>query len=106
MKNQLLNWLYESLNREAPFIDKDKEEAVSVFLKKISSGKDSLEADNTLVMSFNYDLLLERLIRDALNNEICIDYIVKLNRYSEVSAEFTKDECLMNFRCLKLHGSF
>ena len=106
LKNQLLNWLYESLNREAPFIDKDKENTVSTFLKKISSGRESSKPDNTLVMTFNYDLLLERLIRDALNDEICIDYIVKLNRYTEIADEQVKNKCLMNFRCLKLHGSF
>ena len=105
LKNQLLNWLFESLNREAPLIDSNKEQMTAEFVKSVSSMRSSEEQNNTLVMTFNYDLLIERLIRDVLHDEICTDYIVKLNRYSDLS-EDSSDKCERKFRYLKLHGSF
>ena len=103
IKNQLHNWLFEAINISAPEIDQDKKVIVSDFIRKISL-EDGTEG-NTLVITFNYDLLIERLIHGMMADEICIDYIVKLNRYSDL------DKCsvlnnISRFRYLKLHGSF
>jgi disulfide oxidoreductase YuzD len=106
LKNQLLNWLFESLNREAPFIDSDKKGFAADFVRQVSSDRDNNNSDNILVMTFNYDLLLERLISSDLNDDVCIDYIVKLNRYSEENITDPLTDCRKNFRYLKLHGSF
>ena len=106
LKNQFRNWLYDSLNREAPFIDDDKEETAAEFIKNVSSAGFDADSGNTLVMTFNYDLLLEKLILENMKDDICIDYIVKLNRYSEEDEHCLLKEDRRKFRYLKLHGSF
>ncbi len=106
LKNQFLNWLYESLNREAPFIDEDKKDTVYDFIGTVSSVNSNPEPDSTLVMTFNYDLLLERLVEKSFKDKVCIDYIVKLNRYSEMPDSDLSKRNLKRFRYLKLHGSF
>ena len=100
LQNQLVHWLYEKIDDAAKTVDSDKEESLKQFINDCVFPKDGRKA---LVITFNYDLLLERLF-DSNPDLLCgLDYVIRLNRYfDEKKSPVDKDI----FPYLKLHGSF
>lgn len=99
LKHQLLRWIFEQIEVDAPQVDSEKREGLVRFFKKCSS-----DTDPSLVISFNYDLLIERLL---LNSDVSgwqTDYLVRLNQY--VDSPLIKSGQAPKLDYLKLHGSF
>ncbi|MBO7430951.1 MAG: SIR2 family protein [Spirochaetia bacterium] len=100
LQNQLVHWLYDKIDNAAKTVDPDKEEAIKQFITGCVYPKDGRKA---LVITFNYDLLLERLFASMPDFPFCLDYVVQLNSYfNEKKSHVGKDP----FPYLKLHGSF
>jgi hypothetical protein len=100
LKHQLLRWIFERIEAHSPEVDKDKQDLLVSFFERFCIGKGRAEnEDLSLVISFNYDLLIERL----LNNMWSFDYIVKLHNYLGIPDSHARSGPL--FEYLKLHGS-
>ena len=100
LQNQLVHWLYEKIDNAAKTVDSEKEEKLKKFLTNCVYPVDGKKA---LVITFNYDLLVERLFASTLDLPFRLDYVIRLNRYfDEKKEEAGKDI----FPFLKLHGSF
>ena len=100
LQNQLVHWLYEKIDKAAKSVDPDKKEALRKFIINCVQPEDGRKA---LVMTFNYDLLLERLFASMPDLPCNLDYVVQLNSYfDEKETKGEKDI----FPYLKLHGSF
>lgn len=100
LQNQLIHWLYEKIDNAAKNVDPDKEEILKRFINSCVHPKDGRKA---LVITFNYDLLIERLFASVPDMSCALDYVVRLNRYfDERPVKADKDI----FPYLKLHGSF
>ena len=100
LQNQLVHWLYEKIDKAAKTVDPGKEEAIKKFIISCVHPEDGRKA---LVMTFNYDLLLERLFTSMPDLPCNLDYMVQLNSYfNEKKTPAGKDV----FPYLKLHGSF
>lgn len=100
LQNQLVHWLYEKIDKAAKTVDSDKEEVLKQFINSCVQPKDGKKA---LVITFNYDLLLERLFVSLPDLPCTLDYVVRLNSYfDEKKTAAGKDI----FPYLKLHGSF
>lgn len=100
LQNQLVHWLYDKIDNAAKTVDPDKEDAIKQFITSCVYPKDGRKA---LVITFNYDLLLERLFASMPDLPFCLDYVVQLNSYfNEKKSQVGKEP----FPYLKLHGSF
>ena len=100
LQNQLIHWLYEKIDTAAKTVDADKEEALKKFILQCIYPKDGKKS---LVITFNYDLLIERLFASLSDLPCRLDYIIRLNNYfGETKTDSNKDI----FPYLKPHGSF
>ena len=100
LQNQLVHWLYEKIDKAAQTVDSDNEEVLKQFITNCVQPKDGRKA---LVMTFNYDLLLERLFKSRLDLPCKLDYVLQLNHYFDEKKENAGKP---DFPYLKLHGSF
>lgn len=104
LQNQLFHWLHEKIDNFAHTVDIDKQELVLDFIKKCTHSTNTKDREHSLVITFNYDLLLERLFTQLDPSEYFLNYIVKLNRYFDSAKNPTGQKNI--FEYLKLHGSF
>ena len=100
LQNQLVHWLYEKIDNAAKTVDSDKKEALKNFIMQCVYPKDG---DKSLVITFNYDLLIERLFASMSDLPCRLDYIIRLNNYFGEAPQDTRKDI---FPYLKLHGSF
>jgi hypothetical protein len=107
LKHQLLRWIFDRIEAHMPSIDEDKREELMRFFKSCSySHKDDL-SDNrpALFITFNYDLLLERLLAEGDPGQWAIDYIIRLNRYLNSFIPEERKPTGRHIGYIKLHGS-
>ncbi|MCD4696776.1 MAG: SIR2 family protein [Bacteroidales bacterium] len=105
LKHQLLRWIFERIEAHVPEVDPDKQEPLIRFFEKCCSINNSgPEEDVSLVITFNYDLLLERLLSRSSAQNWSFDYIVELNRYLGFKRSNMANSHKI-FEYLKLHGS-
>ncbi|MBO7094491.1 MAG: SIR2 family protein [Spirochaetia bacterium] len=100
LQDQLVHWLYEKIDNAAKTVDPEKEEGLKKFILRCVKPEDGKKS---LVITFNYDLLIERLFASVKDFPCKLDYIVRLNSY------FDEKKTSVNkhiFPYLKLHGSF
>lgn len=100
LQNQLVHWLYEKIDNAAKTVDPEKEEGLKRFILQCVQPKDGKKA---LVITFNYDLLIERLFASVKDFPCRLDYIVRLNSYFDEKRPSASKHI---FPYLKLHGSF
>lgn len=100
LQNQLVHWLYEKIDKAAKTVDPEKEEGLKRFILQCVQPKDGKKA---LVITFNYDLLIERLFASVKDFPCRLDYIVRLNSYFDEKRPSASKHI---FPYLKLHGSF
>src|SRR5210317_1450088 len=80
LKHQLLRWIFERIEADSPEVDENKRQELIRFFEgcclreKMSEGEDP-----SLILSFNYDLLLERLLTHSDSGRWAFDYIINLN---------------------------
>ena len=100
LQNQLVRWLYEKIDTAASHVDADKVDGLRKF---INSCVYPADGKKSLVITFNYDLLVERLFASMGDLPCQLDYVIRLNHYfGEAPQNAQKDI----FPYLKLHGSF
>ena len=99
LKHQLLRWIFEQIEVDAPQVDSEKRNSLIRFFNACSSDKSP-----SLVISFNYDLLVERLLHNSEMLNWQTDYMVKLNQYLDYPIMQSSQWQRLNY--LKLHGSF
>ncbi|MCQ2604319.1 MAG: SIR2 family protein [Spirochaetia bacterium] len=107
LKNQIIHWLYEKIDTAAHNVDNDKIQGVIDFIKGCAIG--DRNGRKSLVMTFNYDLLLERLFNQYIASPaLNMNYVVKLRRYfdTDFGENNMSKELQGTFQYLKLHGSF
>lgn len=105
LKHQLLRWIFERIEADSPEVDPDKREALITFFKNNSTSiSQETNKDLSLILSFNYDLLLERLLLQTGDSGWLFDYIINLNSYKGIQKTEAGDDHLV-FEYLKLHGS-
>lgn len=100
LQNQLVHWLYEKIDKAAKSVDPEKEEGLKRFILHCVQPKDGKKS---LVITFNYDLLIERLFASVKDFPCRLDYIVRLNSYFDEKRPSASKHI---FPYLKLHGSF
>ena len=100
LQNQLVHWLYEKIDKAAKTVDPEKEEGLKRFILQCVQPKDGKKS---LVITFNYDLLIERLFASVKDFPCRLDYIVRLNSYFDEKRPSASKHI---FPYLKLHGSF
>ncbi len=100
LQNQLVHWLYEKIDKAAKAVDPEKEEGLKRFILHCVQPKDGKKS---LVITFNYDLLIERLFANVKDFPCRLDYIVRLNSYFDEKRPSASKHI---FPYLKLHGSF
>jgi len=103
LQNQMLHWIYEKIDGAAHQVDDDKIDLLKNFFTKCALGDKN--GDKSLVITFNYDLLTERLVKKYLSDEMNLGYLINLNRYFPSHLESGR-RTLPSFQYLKLHGSF
>ncbi len=99
LKHQLLRWIFERIEADSPQVDEGKRKNLIRFFEK-SSFRD----EQALILSFNYDLLLERLLKKGTGEEWFFDYMIRLNTYLGQPNVAPGDQSHV-FEYLKLHGS-
>lgn len=99
LRNQLLHWLYEKIDNSAHEADAAKIPVITQFIKKCMT-----PGNKSLIITFNYDLLIERLFNKLDSKKFRLNYIIKLNRYFDYENESELGKEV--FEYLKLHGSF
>lgn len=105
LKHQLLRWIFERIEEDSPEVDKNKQEALIRFFENCCSrSKNEQDNDLSLIISFNYDLLLERLLHKPHDSGWKFDYIVNLNTYLGLNNNQDQQNNQL-FEYLKLHGS-
>ncbi|MBN2174022.1 MAG: SIR2 family protein [Bacteroidales bacterium] len=106
LKHQLLRWIFDRIESHTPTIDREKEKELLHFFESCSySTNDKFPVRPSLILTFNYDLLLERLLGDANSGNCSVDYIIRLNRYlSDYEPEPDRRDH-RNIGYIKLHGS-
>jgi len=105
LKHQLLRWIFERIEADSPKVDENKQQLLIQFFENCSLRTDKgNDKELSLIMSFNYDLLLERLLMDSKKTGWLFDYIINLNKYLGLNAKETKSSKQV-FEYLKLHGS-
>ncbi|MBQ6904980.1 MAG: SIR2 family protein [Spirochaetia bacterium] len=100
LQNQLVHWLYEKIDTAADHVDADKVEGLKNFIMQCAC---PANGEKSLVITFNYDLLIERLFASMKDLPCRLDYIIRLNSYFGEAEIDTGKEI---FPYLKLHGSF
>jgi len=102
---QMLRFVYEKTHKYN--VDEDKIDVLSRFLKYCQEehSKGITEFKINLIITFNYDLLIERCIREKLYREIHIDYGLPLQKYSTLKIKPSPFHT-RPLQYLKLHGSF
>ncbi|MCF8402332.1 MAG: SIR2 family protein [Bacteroidales bacterium] len=106
LKHQLLRWIFERIEAHVPEVDPEKRESLVKFIRQSCSlNRGTVSDDLSLIMTFNYDLLLERLLLRNSDKNWIFDYIIDLNKYlGHQHAIHINDQII--FEYLKLHGSF
>lgn len=105
LKHQLLRWVFERIEADSPEVDADKKESLIEFFEKCNKQpEEANDAGLSLVLSFNYDLLLERLLSQSQGPGWDFDYIINLNAYRG-SRQHGAITGKPDFEYLKLHGS-
>lgn len=104
LQHQLLRWIFERIEADAPRVDPDKQEQLIRFFKQCGQPALTDSSNLSLVMSFNYDLLLERLLTNADGPGWIFDYIINLNSYKGMYHSLPRGDRPV-FEYLKLHGS-
>jgi hypothetical protein len=102
LRHQLLLWIYERIN-EYQQVDDQNRDIMKTFLQKFSQ-KDENPENLTLFATFNYDLLIENLLKDDPN--FSFRNFISLNSYTndhQKEPEPGKPRLKMHY--LKLHGS-
>ena len=105
LKHQLLRWIFERIEAHLPEVDEDKQKPLMQFFEK-SSDRESLSGgdDLSLIITFNYDLLIERLLSVPSPESRSFDYIISLNKYL-TAGQAKPNSVKPVFEYLKLHGS-
>ncbi|GAB4316344.1 MAG: hypothetical protein Kow00127_07750 [Bacteroidales bacterium] len=101
LKHQLLRWIFDRIEAHQPRVDEAKSERLLSFFRNISSGRP--DALPSLVISFNYDLLVERLLQSKPDAPK-VDYLITLNRYDR-EQDMSDKAAGLKLHYLKLHGS-
>lgn len=105
LKHQLLRWIFERIEADSPEVDKNKRQELIRFFEGCCLREKMKEGeDPSLILSFNYDLLLERLLTHSDPRRWVFDYIINLNTYLG-KAEQPHGDNVNVFEYLKLHGS-
>jgi len=106
LKHQLLRWIFDRIEAHTPTIDQDKRKELLRFFESCSfSEEDKTNVRPSLVITFNYDLLLERLLSNTTSKSWSVDYIIRLNHYLNNYYPDPKKPNSRNISYLKLHGS-
>jgi hypothetical protein len=104
LKHQLLRWIFERIEADSPEVDEEKRPELIRFLEKCCGYERNGSNSPSLILSFNYDLLLERLLSRPGSDRWVFDYIISLNIYLGHPGNLSAPG--MNvFEYLKLHGS-
>ncbi len=106
LQHQLLRWIFDKIEAHAPTVDREKQANLIRFFNQCCYSpeeKDTLRP--SLVMTFNYDLLVERLLQPGKSQMWKFDYIINLNRYLTNYQENRDYQSDRTFEYLKLHGS-
>ena len=99
LRHQLLRWMFEQIEVDGPQVDREKKEGLVRFFKECSS-----KASPSLIISFNYDLLIERLLLSSGIPGWQSDYLIRLNKYIDQPVSISANNLHLDY--LKLHGSF
>ncbi len=107
LQHQLLRWIFDKIEAHAPTVDIEKQsQLVQFFNQCCYSLQEEVTERPSLVLTFNYDLLVERLLKvGQSSSKWKFDYIINLNRYLtnyQDSQGYLADK---TFEYLKLHGS-
>ncbi len=106
LRHQLMRWIFERIEAHSPEVDEDKKDPLIRFFTRHSSLYGEPPPDElSLFITFNYDLLIERLLLGAYNHDWSFEYIIRLNEYGSGPAENTLVTDKRIFEYLKLHGS-
>lgn len=106
LKHQLLRWIFERIEAHTPEVDPDKQVQLSRFFEERSAIYGEVPSDElSLFITFNYDLLLERLLLNCKKQDWAFDYIIRLNKYLSSKRTLQADMNKISFEYLKLHGS-
>jgi hypothetical protein len=106
LKHQLLRWIFERIEADSPIVDPDKTEKLIHFFEKNAGHSSDPGSGPALFLSFNYDLLLERLLSGQQGKSWTFDYIINLNTYLQQRHQGKEKESHHPvFEYLKLHGS-
>ncbi|MBX2843400.1 MAG: SIR2 family protein [Flammeovirgaceae bacterium] len=107
LRHQLLGWIYNKIEENSPKVDENKKDLLTHFLDQSSFLNNSKDhASPSLLMTFNYDLLLERLLFEFQHKDWTIDYIIRLNNYLNSYPSNIDLSSKKVLEYLKLHGSF
>ncbi|WP_028975269.1 hypothetical protein [Spirochaeta cellobiosiphila] len=107
LESQLINFISFKLNSSDFAVRDDfKEDLISFLESNCYSASGPNEHRNGLIISFNYDLLLEKLLYTEKNAVWNIDYGIPLQSYSQTKLTSPEDSCPLIFEYHKLHGSF
>ena len=105
LKHQLLRWVFERIEDDSPQVDEDKRQLLINFFKNCCTRVNPEDnEDLSLIISFNYDLLLERLLTHSDKTKWIFDYIINLNTYLALHSKPPMEDQQV-FEFLKLHGS-
>lgn len=105
LRHQLMRWIFERIEAHTPEVDPSKKEQLNQFFSRHAYNAETGNSDDpSLFITFNYDLLLERLLMGLQNNHWMFDYIIKLNDYRNRSHHIPEPHKQV-FEYLKLHGS-
>jgi len=107
LRLQLMKWIFNNIEKQMPEIDAEKAGILSHFLYNCSHNPLAKPNErSSLLISFNYDLLIERLLKKESEKKIMVDYIVQLNNYLKnyLPEEQAQETRMLEY--LKLHGSF
>lgn len=105
LKHQLLRWIFERIEADSPEVDEDKRADLIRFFEGCSIRENKMQGEDlSLILSFNYDLLLERLLSHSNAGTWLFDYIINLNTYLGMQP-LPQGKGRQVFEYLKLHGS-
>ncbi len=102
LRFELLHFIAASMRRTVP-LSAEASKILSHFLTAVANDRERAEREN-LILSFNYDLLLEDQIRQnpQLFQTVSVDYGVNVERADRSAAQRVKSKTI---NLLKLHGS-
>lgn len=102
LRFEMLRFIASAIRRDDP-VTGDSARTLSKFLKNCANHS-SMDERDTLLLTFNYDTLVERSIANEpdLKKNISVDYGVRIDR-ADRSAAHGKCDCTIDL--IKLHGS-